>query len=231
MDLEFLRNIFKNKKILDIGGPTAWLNELYKNEKVLFFNRKELMDVFFQFKDHNRMIQSTHEDDIVNGDITKEEDLIKLKNLDLDIALSSHLLEHIADPIKLIKNIWNILQKDALIITVTPNKERCWDKDRVTTSFDHIINDYVNETSEDDMTHAEEASCVINGFDGNGLKGWGANPNYYKQIEDNNKNRIIHHHVFDIETLIKVHEYANFKTLICETLREDSLHTIYIGKK
>jgi SAM-dependent methyltransferase len=216
MDLEFLKNIFKNKKILDIGGPSEWLNELYKNEKIFFFNREELMDIFLQFNSNN----------IINGDITKEDDLIKIKDLNLDIAVSSHVLEHIANPIKSIKNIYNILQKDALIITVIPNKKNCWDKDREDTSLEHLMNDYIKDTSEDDMSHAEEASCIING-----LNGWGARPNYYKEIENNNKNRLIHHHVFNIETLTKIHEYANFKTLRCETLKEDSLHMIYIGQK
>lgn len=218
MDLKLLKQYMKNKTILDIGGPTGWLIDTYKDEKIYYFNIQKLMENFLQFTNEDK--------NIFFGDITNEKDLFKIKDIDFEVFLSSHVLEHIANPIKVIKNIYGKLATNGLIITVVPNKKYCWDKDREDTTFEHILNDYHNTTSEDDMCHAQESSCIING-----LNGWGARPNYYKEIENNNENRIIHHHVFNIETLINVHEYSNFKTLNCQYLTEDPLHLVYVGEK
>ena len=127
-------------------------------------------------------------------------------------------MEHIANPIKVL-NIWKkCLIPSGCIINIVPNKNCCWDVNREYTTNEHLLQDYISNITENDMTHVEEASCM-------------PRPNFFEEVGECNESRIIHHHVFDVSNLTFIHEYSGFKTENCYIDDTDRLQLVYIGRK
>lgn len=83
-------------------------------------------------------------------------DLSKILNNSYDFILSSNCLEHIANPLRALKEWRRILKNDGFLIIVLPNKKSNFDHNRPVTHFEHILDDYNKNTSEHDLTHLEE---------------------------------------------------------------------------
>lgn len=206
-----LIEFFNKRNALEIGGPSIWMEFLYPYlEKITFFNNPICM---------KKYIPSNHSHEIVYGDATNKMDLEQFSSSLFDLCFSSHVLEHIANPIKSL-NIWKeLLIKNGLIINVVPNKTLCWDRNREYTSLSHLMQDYENDITENDMTHIHESSCMIE-----------TRPSYFSDVGDTNESRIIHHHIFSKETIVNIHEFVGFKTVFCDYLEDYPLHLTYIGK-
>ena len=213
MNLNHIENFLIGKNVLEIGGPSRLLNFLYsKLESLDVLNFPTSMEKHSQVGEFNGTMYL--------GDATDENHLKRL-NKKYDAILTSHTLEHIANPIKAI-NLWRShLTNDGVIVNILPNKNYCWDRNRDYVSFKHLMDDFSKNVSENDLTHLHESSCMIE-----------TKPSYYVDVGEDNRYRIIHHHCFDIETLRKIHEFDNmFETEACYIADDDNLQLIYVGKK
>jgi predicted SAM-dependent methyltransferase len=201
-----------NKKVLEIGGPSELLNFLYDFvESIELLNHENSMRVHHT-ADFPKKTTGKYFGDATSLEAFTSNNLFKK----FDVVITSHTLEHIANPISAL-NLWKkCLVKGGIIITIVPNKNFCWDVVREYTSNQHLLNDYLNNTSESDMTHVHESSCM-------------PRSNYYDEVGEFNETRIIHHHVFNQESLNFIHEHVGFitkKSYIDET---DQLQMIYMG--
>lgn len=208
----YLKQLVSGKKVLEIGGPSQLLNFLYDEvSNIEMINHEESMKVHHVTNFPQKTLGKYF------GDATKWDSFCSNKLFNrFDVVITSHTLEHIANPIAALKLWKNCLIKDGIIINIVPNKNFCWDVIRDYTSCDHLLDDYINHTSESDMTHVHESSCM-------------PRKNYYQEVGQFNERRIIHHHVFNEESLKFIHEYVGFvteKNYIDET---DPLQMIYIG--
>jgi SAM-dependent methyltransferase len=207
-----LLDYVSNKKVLEIGGPSIILQFLYNSTKsISLLNHKESIEYFTMGNMPNNF------DNIFYGDIVDIKTIIDNDLFEkFEVVISSHILEHVANPILSLKNLKKCLIPGGIIITSVPDKNQCWDRVRKYTEMNHIINDYESNILENDMTHIHESACMNR-------------PNYYNDIGDHNNPRIIHHHTFNEETLLGSHEYAKFETIKCYTDDIDPLHIVYIG--
>ena len=211
-----MHEMLVGKHVLEIGGPSSLLFNWYPLFKdITFLNLSDSMGV------HHQSTAPRNTVAVLNGDASKTE-TFKDNNIleNFDLVISSHTLEHFANPIKALSNWKTSLKKDGMIITIVPNKEMCWDRVRTYTTFEHIFDDFVNDTAESDMTHLHESSCMIE-----------SRPSYYSDVGEHNSTRVIHHHVFSIEVLVKCHEQCGFLTKSCFIDSNDRLQMIYIGVK
>ena len=71
-----------------------------------------------------------------------------------DFVMSSNCIEHVANPIKALKEMMRITKNK--MILVLPRKDSNFDHKRPVTTFEHLIDDYNNNVSENDLTHLEE---------------------------------------------------------------------------
>ena len=138
-----------------------------------------------------------------------------------DAIISSHVIEHIANPIKFIQNAKTKLNTNGFILSILPNKDCCWDHIREHTTYEHILNDYISNIQEDDLTHLHENLKTNHP--------WKSKPNYLDIFTNNFDNRGLHHHCFNPEVTKKMHEYCGFKTLYCNYLSNDLLQLVYFG--
>lgn len=88
-----------------------------------------------------------------NVDASDEEG-IKNINKKYDFIVTSHVIEHMANPIKSIE-LWkkHILNDGGYILTIIPYYKECFDRNRPLTTIEHLIEDYQNNVDESDTTH------------------------------------------------------------------------------
>jgi ubiquinone/menaquinone biosynthesis C-methylase UbiE len=127
-----------------------------------------------------------------------------------DFVLSSNCLEHIANPLKALKEWKRVLKASSFILLVLPVKESNFDHKRPVTSFDHLLEDLINQTTEKDLTHLDEI-LSLHDLRMDPLAG---NLEQFKQRSlDNFNNRTLHHHVFDFPLIKQMLEYAGFEVI------------------
>jgi hypothetical protein len=213
--LQDLNQFLKNKCCLEIGGPSRLLFSLYSDANAIsFFNYKVAMDR------HASAECPSNTKNMFFGNATEIRDFVQLNNQQFDTIISSHTLEHIANSVKALKLWYTQVSNCGTIITIVPEKQCCWDRSRDYTTKEHLMEDYNNDVTEQDMTHLHETSCMQE-----------SRPTYYSDVGDTNNARIIHHHTFCRETLIAIHKAAGFEEIFCNNLEDDKLQLVYIGKK
>jgi SAM-dependent methyltransferase len=110
-----------------------------------------------------------------------------------DVLLSSHNLEHFANPVKALKEWHRVLKPNGALILVLPYYRATFDHRRP-TSIDHMFHDFTEGTGEDDLTHLPE---ILEKHDFSKDAGAGTLDQFRKRSLDNLSNRCLHHHVFD----------------------------------
>src|SRR5690349_9501938 len=129
-----------------------------------------------------------------------------------DFVLSSHVLEHMANPLHALREWHRVLKPHGSLLLVLPQGSRTFDHHRKTTSWEHLLADLAAATPETDRTHIAEAleSTDTRHWTFNEWPGW---RNYY---ENNVVARSIHHHVFDMPLAQKALRFSGFRLLASE---------------
>ena len=156
--------------------------------------------------------------------ISEATDLSLIPNSKYDFIISSNCLEHVANPLKAIEEWIRVVKKGGLLLLVLPNKEYCFDHNRSVTEFSHLLKDYENNITENDLTHLDE---ILNLHDLKMDKPAGSLEQFRERSLKNFENRALHHHVFDINLLKEIFSYFKLEVLLTY---ENNEHII-LGKK
>lgn len=70
------------------------------------------------------------------------EDLSIISDHSLDFVVACHVIEHTRDPIGTIAGAWQKLRPGGSVVLVVPEMTRTFDRDRVLTSLNHLVEDY-----------------------------------------------------------------------------------------
>lgn len=111
-----------------------------------------------------------------------------------DCVLSSHNLEHFANPVKALYEWKRVLRPNGALLLVLPYYKETFDHLRQPTSVDHMFEDFAHKTGEDDLTHLPE---ILERHDLAKDSGAGSPENFHVRSLSNISNRCLHHHVFD----------------------------------
>jgi SAM-dependent methyltransferase len=124
-----------------------------------------------------------------------------------DFVLSSHNLEHFANPVKALMEWKRISRPRGALILVLPDFRRTFDHRRTPTAVSHMIEDYSRNVGEDDPTHIPEV-LRLHDLDMDGTLKTHTLEELRARSMSNVSNRVLHHHVFDennsVELLTKV---------------------------
>jgi SAM-dependent methyltransferase len=151
----------------------------------------------------------------------------------IDMLVSAHCLEHMANPIKTINEWCRAVGRDGVIWFILPHGLRTFDKLRPLTSSHHIFDDFNNDTTEHDQTHwAEFRDLTI--LTGHRL----IPPEYIEKAKKDdfeyfNSQRLIHHHVWTLSSFIDLLLRLNLEILYATDLvpgRKDSFSVIVRSK-
>lgn len=143
-----------------------------------------------------------------------------------DFVLSSHVIEHLANPLKALFEWKRILRNNGVLLLLCPHKENTFDHKRPITPLSHLIEDFGKDTDEHDLTHLPE---ILELHDLKMDIGAGSYDNFVDRSKNNYKNRCLHHHVFSTESLINIFDYTNLEIVYVRA--ELPYHIIIIGKK
>jgi len=199
----------KNKIGVEIGGSSPVFVDYKIYDNVSILDGINMNDNYWQTG--NLKEEFSFKDRVLGkqylGDASDENFLSTIEKK-YDYILHSHVIEHIANPIKTLL-LWKkyLLKDKHLMISIIPYKDKTFDNLRHLTTLDHLIEDYKNDIDENDQTHIHEA---INYFDVR----WGGDYDSYKiNGLDNYKFRVIHHHCFNMKLVQDLYEYCGYKII------------------
>jgi ubiquinone/menaquinone biosynthesis C-methylase UbiE len=222
----FIERRLYGKTGIEIGGPSEAFKELlpiYRaakkidgvnfSEKTLWDSRKAGRDSFAYYegkRGDQYILEATKLDGIADDSY--------------DFLLASHSLEHIANPIKALKEWIRVVKPGGTIVVIVPNKEACFDHKRDYTSFEHILNDYERDIGEDDLTHLDE---ILEKHDLSMDTPAGTFKQFKERSLRNFSNRALHQHVFSPESLERVFDFLGISV---EKSFVDGLNIVCIGR-
>jgi hypothetical protein len=206
-------DIIKNKKIIEIGGPSLknyWIPK--------FYELSEYTDII-NFSDDNNI--SLNLGCGFNNNLPKKCNFIRTNNIEeyisenvnkYDILLTSHVLEHQANPIKQLLLWKKMLVKDGIMIHILPEKTISIDHNRPITSIDKLINNYNNNILENDVSEINDIIKYKNNDPTKipGITDVESLINFLHNPDLILKYRPIHHHVYDFNLLSFLAEFINF---------------------
>jgi SAM-dependent methyltransferase len=64
------------------------------------------------------------------------------KNMGVDFVIACHLIEHLANPLRFIKEVWESLPVNGKLLLIVPDRELSFDFGRPSTSLDHLLTEY-----------------------------------------------------------------------------------------
>jgi SAM-dependent methyltransferase len=139
---------------------------------------------------------------------------LKAADASYDFVLSSHMLEHSANPIRVLAEWRRVLRPRGHLLLVLPDGARTMDHRRPITALAHLVEDFNAGTGEDDRTHIEEVVALHD-------LAW--TPEYAdreairKTLANNEQHRMLHHHVFDMQLAVELVRHAGFDVLAQES--------------
>lgn len=224
------RACFENKYGFEIGGPSSvfgqggmWqiYNIVARIDNCNFSDRtiwegKIKRGMNFQYHKHKKGHQY----------ICEATELSEIESKKYDFVVSSHVIEHIANPLKALKELVRILKDDGVLLLIVPHKDGTSDYKRQVTSVAHLIKDQENEIQEDDTTHFNEVMKLhdlATDIDVKDMK------TFKERIIKNRENRCLHHHSFDTALMTRIFELLNLQIIFVGT--EAPHHIIIMGKK
>jgi predicted SAM-dependent methyltransferase len=113
-----------------------------------------------------------------------------------DFVLSSHNLEHFANPVKALLEWKRITRSRGGLILVIPDYRKTFDHRRKPTPVEHMMEDYSRNVGEEDSTHLEEV-LQLHDIQMDGTLKTHTMEELRNRSVNNFSNRSMHHHVFD----------------------------------
>lgn len=141
-----------------------------------------------------------------------------------DFVLSSHTIEHTANPLRALVEWRRVLKPNGILLLVVPDKHFTFDHRRPVTPLDHLLRDYECSMQEDDLTHLPE---ILKLHDLGRDRQAGSYEAFKTRSEQNVENRCLHHHVFDKAATVAMAEAAGYRVLSAEAKRP--LHLIVVA--
>ena len=226
MNFKNVINLLENKKGIEFGGPT----ELFESNRYNMLLYQYIMLDGGNLFEHNYFQDSITDQFLYMNKVGRQLNIDCAKLSDVqsitdkyDFVVTSHVIEHIANPIKAIKS-WSdyIIKPNGYILSIIPDYRFCFDRNRPLTTIEHLLEDYKNDIGEDDKTHIEEQKK---------LHDWtcGGHKEFYELCENNHKTRVVHHHTFTPETVNQLYIESGLKSLM--TFKHDSLNIVNLSIK
>ena len=229
--LELAKKIVKTRKGLEIGGPSP------------AFGERGILPIYpwiDSLDNCNFSGKTTWEGEIVDGKtfqyradrtpgtqfISEASNLHNIESATYDYLLSSHVIEHLANPVQGLQEWLRTLKTDGHMVILIPHYTKTFDHRKPVTSLSHLLDDFADCTGENDLTHLEE---ILEFHDLTRDPGAGTFEDFAKRSRLNFQNRCLHQHVFDNQLAIELMSYMNLQILSFENIRPN--HILLIAKK
>ena len=149
--------------------------------------------------------------------------LLGLADDSYDVVLSSHTLEHLANPLPALREWRRVCRPGGHLLLVLPHRDGTFDRRRPITTLDHLLQDEAVNVDESDDTHFEE---VLRLHDVRRDPGAGTMQVIRERLADNLSIRGVHHHVFGLDLVLKAVVECGWAPLAAETRRPNQIVVI-----
>ena len=143
-------------------------------------------------------------------------DLGGIPSSNYDFVLSSHMLEHSANPLKALVEWVRVLKDEGILVLALPHRDGTFDHRRPVTTLAHLIEDFEHGVDEYDLTHLEEIMCL---HDLSKDPDAGDHQSFAKRSRRNFENRCLHHHVFDTRLAVDLVDHKALQIISVEVFR------------
>jgi hypothetical protein len=127
-----------------------------------------------------------------------------------DFVLASHVLEHLANPLRALMEWKRILRLGGVVLVIVPHKAGTFDHRRSFSTFSHVEEDYRKNVTEADLTHLPE---ILELHDLALDPGAGTAEQFRERCLVNESVRAMHHHVFSPDLLVRMFDYVDMEVL------------------
>ena len=149
--------------------------------------------------------------------------LLGLADDSYDVVLSSHTLEHLANPLPALREWRRVCRPGGHLLLVLPHRDGTFDRRRPITTLDHLLQDEAVGVDESDDTHADE---ILRLHDVRRDPGAGTMQVIRERVADNLSIRGMHHHVFGLDLALKAVAECGWAPVAAETRRPNSIVVI-----
>jgi ubiquinone/menaquinone biosynthesis C-methylase UbiE len=212
--MELAKNLAKivyNKNGVEIGGISpsgSIIYSLTKNLDNIIYSQDKI--VIKKNKNQYHYKQGKVGKVIIN-DATNLE---SVKDNTYDYLYASHVLEHIANPIRALEEWLRVVKNGGFLILILPEKSKTFDHKRSISTFDTIINQYKNNVNEDDLSTLSE---ILKYHDVKKDPGVKTLEEFKERSYNNYENRCLHQYVYDKNLLKQICTYLKCKYIYSET--------------
>jgi SAM-dependent methyltransferase len=146
--------------------------------------------------------------------IAEAADLGRIPDGSYGAVLASHVIEHVANPLRALAEWSRVLREEGTLVLVVPHRETTFDHRRPLTTLGHLVDDYERGVGDDDPTHVAEFVELLD---------LDRDPERRQREElaalagDFAANRFVHHHVFDSRLVVEMLDRASFEVLALAT--------------
>lgn len=221
----------RDRKGLEIGGPSR------------VFASRGLLPIYTRaghIDNVNFSAQTAWENDLCDGGEFRFDpsrrpgtqwirDAVALNGINdasYDFILSSHCLEHVANPLRALHEWGRITRPGGYLVLLLPDPKRSFDHRRPITTLEHLREDFTRGTGDDDTTHIPE---VLSLHDLARDPRAGSAETFRARVQRNVENRCLHHHVFDLELMNAALRETGWSVLASETARP--IHLVALARK
>lgn len=213
---------------LDIGGPSALFHE--NGGPLPVYGHAGAVD---NCDISRKTVWATHQDSYVFNDhkapgrniFCDGSSLSSIPDQTYDFVLSCHNLEHLANPVKALKEWKRVTRRNGGLILVLPHYRRTFDHRRAPTPVEHMMEDYESNMGEDDLSHLPE---ILKLHDLSLDLPAGSVQEFRERSSNNYSNRCLHHHVFDEKNSRELLSRLGIEVLAVECA--DPCHIILLSR-
>ena len=204
-------SLIQDKVGLEIGGPSEvfsrkWM-PLYRSVRRL--DNCNFSDQNVWTKEASKIKRPPGSDFVADGS-----DLASVPDSAYEFVLSSHNLEHFANPVKAIKEWQRVTRQGGALILAVPDYRYTFDHRRNPTKVEHMLLDYQRGTPESDLGHLDE---ILDTHDLNRDPMAGSLEAFRERSLRNFENRCLHHHVFELSNTRELLTELGMEVLAVET--------------
>jgi predicted SAM-dependent methyltransferase len=139
----------------------------------------------------------------------------------LDFVCSSHVLEHLANPLGAIAEWKRVTKDEGIFYVAVPDMRYTFDCKRDRTSLSHLVDDFEKKVDQADQSHVAEFAEKFAHEKACGT----SREQLLEQVRDK-LGRQVHNHVWTVDDMQEVFEYMGIKMVYGPILRKGTVHLI-----
>jgi SAM-dependent methyltransferase len=154
--------------------------------------------------------------------VVEDVELTELSDGAYDVTMSSHVLEHLANPLLALAAWRRVTRPGGHLLIVAPHMSGTFDHRRPITPLGHMVEDFERGVGEDDLTHLDETLRL---HDRTRDSEAADRETWAERRRSNATTRLLHHHTFTTPTLLALLDRVGLELIATETRFP---HDIYV---